>query len=349
MKLFTKKYLMKKIIIAAVTTYNPSLGGTLGKPVEWEINIKKFTKEWKDKSTAVAFSLLSAAGHFMKEMNLEDRLSQGGDLYGYEMKVFSMIDDIETADIRQMQSYTQMMYDTTGSWKVIDLTENSVNAFKFTLESIKEQSHLSQSFYREVSQYVQLFERARYIYDEMQKGGIEVVITDFVTAHCLHILRPDEFDIFNDVPSGYPVESGIVYVRRQFENYQIFNAWKLENAIPFLTGTWDVQNPQNGRFQMYAVGSLGRGRIKGIVHDKHGLAVFAGRLGKTQIHFVTRYLAGAIKAATGPFAINDSPTWYGFDFDTKDGYYSPKTKKGSKKEYFKAKLLGKINSVLLEK
>lgn len=337
---------MKKII-ATVTTYNPSFDGLLGRTVDREINIKKFTEEWKDKSTAVAFSVLSAAGYFMKEMKLEDRLSEDGDLYGYEMKVFSMIEDIETADMKEMKSYTQMIYEAGGSWKMIDLTENSVNAFNFTLESIKEQSHLSQSFYCEASQYVQLFERARYIYDEMQKGGIEVVVTDFVTAHCLHVLRSDEFEIINDVPPGYPVESRITYVRRQFENYQIFNAWKFENPIPFLTGTWNPENHEDGMFEMYTVGPLERGRIKGIFHDRHGLAVFAGRFGRTQIHFVKRYLAGAIKAATGPFAINDSPIWYGFDFDTKDGYYSPKTQKGSKKEYFKAKLLGRINSVLL--
>lgn len=337
---------MKKII-ATVTTYNPSFDGLLGRSVEREIDIKKFTEEWKDKSVAVAFSVLSADGHFMKELKLEDRLSEDGDLYGHEMKVFSMIEDIETADSRQMKACTQMIYETGGSWKIIDLTENSVNAFNLTLESIKEQSHLSQSFYREAAQYVQLFERARYIYDEMHKSGIEVVVTDFLIAHCLHMLRPGEFEIINDVPSGYSVESKITYVRRQFENYQIFNAWKFENPIPFLTGTWNPENHEDGMFEMYTVGPLERGRIKGIFHDRHGLAVFAGRLGRTQIHFVKRYLAGAITAATGPFAITDSPVWYGFDFDTKDGYCSPKTKKGSKKEYFKAKLLGKINSVLL--
>ncbi len=337
---------MKKII-ATITNYSPFFDRSLFASLEREIDVKALSNEWRDKTKAVALSVLSAQNSLMKEIHLEDRLSQDGDLYGLEMKVFSMIENIEAFDRKKMKAYPRMIYEVGGTWKFIDWGKNSVDALRFDLESLKEQSHLSESFYRERAQYVQMFERAKYVYDEMQKDNIEVVVTDFTTAHCLHMLRPDEFEIINDVPFGYPVESKITYVRRQFENYQIFNAWKFENPIPFLTGTWNPENHEDGMFEMYTVGPLERGRIKGIFHDRHGLGVFAGRLGKTQIHFVQRYLAGAITAATGPFAITDSPVWYGFDFNTKDGYYSPKTKRGSKKEYFKAKLFGKINPALL--
>ncbi len=250
----------------------------------------------------------------------------------------------EPFDLFQLQNRDQPEYwnqilsslSSRKSLAKIDLSMNFVAAEEHKEKALEESLMTVKNFHNAMADFRRTFGWVNdiEIKNEIKKKPTDILITDLYNGYLLYQRYPDMFSIsYEGLSDEDRVWQTVDDVDRKFAEYDLFQRWsqstregkgsvsKDDRFIPHITGTWDLDNPDNGRFEVFFVSGSKLGNVECIISDRYGFARTSNAVvSRNGFDFKKFYFLDAI-AEDSSNCITRAPINYETIPGARDGWY----------------------------
>lgn len=199
----------------------------------------------------------------------------------------------------------------------VDFTQHMKKALELDEKALLSPSLMSKRHFEAQAHFMRLVGDVRSLQEEISDKEFEIVVMDFYKGFFLQQLYPDNFSL--SFQGRASVEHEDAY--KQLSEFRM-----LRRISPFsesyIDGTWDVDDPPMGTFEIHFVEEPRVGLVQGLIPDVRGLALFSGQIYRNSLEFKKLYFLDSVKndrAYKGK--LTKAPINYALYAGFRDGHY----------------------------
>ena len=173
---------------------------------------------------------------------------------------------------------------------IIDFNKYEDIANSLEQKALRAPSLLSRRHLEAQSHFMQLAGDVGALRNDILDKDFEVIVTDFPKGFFLQQIYPYDFSLSFEGIGSY-VDHEDAYAR--LEEFKI-----LRRISPFsesyIDGTWDIENPKKGNFEIHFVDEPRIGYTQGLIVDTRGIARFQGEIKRNSFNFKKNYFLDSV-------------------------------------------------------
>ncbi len=201
--------------------------------------------------------------------------------------------------------------------EIVDFTSHIQAAHTLAEKSFTAPSLLSKRHFEAQAYFMRLVGDVRSLKEEISDKELEVVVMEFYKGFFLQQLYPDKFSLSLH---------GVDYVKHEDAYRQLHEFRMLHRISPFsesyIDGTWDIDNPLKGSFEVHFVDEPYIGKTQGLIPDVRGLATFSGEIRKNSFDFRKLYFLDSVRNdQASKDRLTSEPINYALYAGFRDGHY----------------------------